>query len=124
MKNLIIILLFITNSVCASLVEKVAAESVASGSVHIVSYTPDVGKEITLKWFEGNAAQTPDTTVAVIWKLGTASEDIIWATHGSIAIEEDILIGTGDGSLSIGLCLINDDSISRILSGKMRIQEK
>lgn len=125
MKILLIFLFPLLIGIAPTITELSLAESVAStDEVCDDSLTPVTGKEVRLQWFEGNASQDPDTTIVVYWDFNQAGEVVVWSTHGSVMAEVDLLIGTGDGTKKVALCLINDDSVSRILSGKARVYTK
>jgi len=106
----------------AGIEELVLAQEVAAGEVEEVTYVPANGKVVMLHEFIGNAAEDPNTTVLVVWDFGEAGETVIWSTHGSIREFPNISVGTGDGTKKVGLCLKNDDSVARILSGKIVLE--
>jgi len=112
-------LLISINTCIAGIEELTLAQEVAADTDVTVTYVPANGVEVILHKFSGNADHSPDTTVLVVWDYGGAGETVIWSTHGSIVEVPHVVVGTGDGTKKVGLCLKNDDSVARILSGKI-----
>jgi len=122
MKYLILILIFCLNTAWAGIEELIIAQSVAAGNDVTVTYTPPTGKEVRMVKFQGNAAEDANTAVLLLWDYNQAGETVIWSTHGSVSESVRIVVGTGDGTKQVGLCLKNDDSVARVLSGKVILE--
>jgi hypothetical protein len=119
MKYLILLTWFISSLTwAAKYTDLIHSADVASGTDTTVTFTPAAGEEVILESFNGNAGENLNTTVIVVWDYNGAGETVKWSTHGSVNDAPSIVIGTGDGVKQVGLCLKNDDTTSRVLSGK------
>ena len=114
----ILLFLLLTQSALAGYTELVHSAEVSASEDSTVTFTPAAGEEVILEHFIGNATETPETTVFVVWDYGGGGETVKWSTHGSVDEDPSFVIGVGDGVKQVGLCLKNEDSVARILSGK------
>jgi len=125
MKKLFPILLFLfsINSMAALVRTELIHSDEVTGGESCVSFTTIASETVYLDTFDGNAAHIEDTTVFVSWDYDGAGEIIKWSTHGSISQRPGVLLGTGDGTIKVGLCLKNSDGLkAEQLSGSAKFK--
>lgn len=81
-------------------------KNVAASGVPREDLTPGVGETLEILEMGGNADQTTDTVVMIVWDLGGAQEEIIFSTHGDDH-QKLIKSFTGDGSKKMSIVLNN-----------------
>lgn len=84
------------------------------------TYTPANGQTILVKACGGEAGSSPDTTCVIVWDEGGGEEKVIYATHNSSRDDSLTEEFTGDGSKTLKIKLINDQTTSDYLGAWWR----
>jgi len=85
----------------------------AMSSVTLDHVVPD-GETWDVMQFRGAAAYSSDVEVAVLWKAGTADEEVIAVTHGDAEYPAEHRL-IGDGQLILRVVLDNATSLEHTI---------
>ena len=80
-------------------------------------YSIPAGKKLRVMEIGGDAGNTPDTLVCIVYDHGGADEKILLATHGDASRPIDELL---DGGKDVKIILDNDAAASESMGGWWR----
>ncbi len=98
-------------------VENRLYKSVDANSIETMDYVIPDGQVLEIRCLAGDAGESPDNVVSIVWDEGGGSEEILMSVHGDTLQPGLSIKKTGDGIKKLRIKLQNDKNVADLFGG-------